>query len=253
MSKVLHRRKNISDLTSKNHQEMFDLFEQYYNDVSFEMFLSDLLEKDHVFILRNEAHELIGFSTIFRRRMGQKKKQYTALFSGDTVIRKDYWGNKALQKAFFFYILESKFLSGTRPLYWFLQSKGFKTYMMMRKNFRHSFPKAGREIPRPLQKALNEFYQKKYGENFKVDAGLIQFPISKGAAKIEHCKPEDKHLSNEDIQFFLKKNPGYFNGDELACIAEIRYRDFLFHIPKYFLKLPIISKLFKRKTKAISY
>ena len=252
MPKVQHRRKNVSDLSTKNHQEMFELFEQYYNDVSFEMFLSDLREKDHVFILRNEENELIGFSTIFRRLMGKSKHQYTALFSGDTVIRKDYWGNKALQKAFFFYILESKILSGTRPLYWFLQSKGFKTYMMMRKNFSHSFPKVGQDTPKPLQNALNEFYQKKYSENFKEESGLIQFPSSKGAAKLEHCKPEEKHLTNNDIQFFIKKNPEYFKGDELACIAEIRYRDFLFHIPKYFLKIPLISKLVSYKTSTAS-
>lgn len=32
----------------------------------------------------------------------------------------------------------------------------------------------------------------------------------------------------------LKLNPGYRRGTELACCAEIRFRDFLGHIPRYF-------------------
>ena len=227
---------NISaDNNLKN--EMFKLFEQYYDDVTFNGFSKDLAEKTHCFILRNSKQKLIGFSTIFRRKeFLPDSGQYTALFSGDTVIHKDYWGTKALQKAFFFYILQSKIFSFNKPVYWFLQSKGHKTYLMMRKNFIASFPNYKTPTPVKAQVVLNSFYRQKYGDNFKSKSGLIQFENSLGAAKIDMCKPSKEASLDKDTQFFLERNPDYAKGDELACICEIRFRDFLGHIPKYFLK-----------------
>ena len=245
---VIYKTLEISQLDTLQLQNMFNLFEKYYNDVSFQMFKDDLTEKTHVSMLSSPMEEIIGFSTIFRKPMVSKDQSaYTALFSGDTVIREDYWGTKALQKAFFIFIVKSKILSGTKPLYWFLQSKGFKTYLMMRRNFKLSFPQSLEKTPIHIKSVLDSFYSEKYKECFKKDTGLIQFEDCKGAAKAEVSSPSNKDLLNEDIQFFIQQNAGYHKGDELACITEIRYSDFAVHIPKYFLKIPIFSKLFKSK------
>ncbi len=51
-----------------------------------------------------------------------------AFFSGDTIIEKEYWGNRALTCAMYRYIVSFKLRYPLVPVYWILISKGFKTY-----------------------------------------------------------------------------------------------------------------------------
>jgi hypothetical protein len=214
---------------------MYSLFEQYYVDVSFECFCSDLAEKTHLFIFRSNGR-LAGFSTIFRKRFPAIGK-HTYLFSGDTVLHEDFWGTKALQKSFFWYILCSKLRSPFQSVYWMLMSKGYKTYMMMRRNFSESYPRFDAPIPAALKSAMDAFYRLKFGEAYDPTQNLIRFRTSHGAVKGFLAAPAPGGQRNAEVAYFLRANPDYRNGTELACIAEIRFQDFLGHIAKYFLRI----------------
>jgi hypothetical protein len=39
----------------------------------------------------------------------------------------------------------------------------------------------------------------------------------------DRIAPATEGLSNQYAQFFAAKNPGYLNGDYLACIGELSY------------------------------
>jgi hypothetical protein len=213
----------VGALSDQTISEMFALFEKYYVDVSEAQFRSDLMEKTHVLMFRG-GDELIGFSTIFRKRI-PAVGQGTFLFSGDTVIREDYWGSKILQTTFLKYIVATKVSNPLEPVYWMLISKGFKTYMMMRKNFGCSFPRDGREPTRLMGEIRNRFYSWKYGSAYDAASGLITFEHSHGAVRGQLAEPKGYQLQNTDVRFFLEKNPRYTDGVELACIAKIRVAD----------------------------
>ena len=106
-----------------------------------------------------------------------------------------------------------------------LISKGFKTYMMMRKNFGCSFPREGRHPPQLMQQIRNRFYSWKYGARCDANSGLITFERSHGAVRGQMAEPKPYQLKNLDARFFLHKNPRYMDGVELACIAKIRFTD----------------------------
>ena len=213
---------------------MYGLFEQYYVDVSFQRFCSDLSEKTHLFSFHSNSH-LVGFSSIFRKRF-RSLGRATYLFSGDTVLHRDFWGAKALQKSFFWFILSSKVRSPFEPVYWMLMSKGYKTYLMMRRNFSKSFPRFDAPIPDKLKRAMDDFYRIKFGAAYDPETNLIRFRTAHGSVKGSLAAPQPSATENPDIAYFLQANPDYRSGAELACIAEIRFRDFLGHIAKYFLK-----------------
>lgn len=225
-----------AELTESDRKEMFTLFAEYYTDVSYEQFTQDLAEKTHVFVFK-DTQGWVGFSTILRKKIPEIAPGYF-LFSGDTVIRKDYWGSKILQSTFFWMILWTKLRSPFQPVYWMLISKGYKTYMMMRKNFQHSFPSPKQKTPEIFERVMRLFYKKKFGESYNPETGVIRFDTPHGAVKgaiaeTRGVTPESAEFA--DVQHFLKLNPDYKNGTELACVAEIRFRDFFFHIPKYFI------------------
>lgn len=227
---------NIKKIDSQLIDTLFLLFEQYYLDVSKDQFIADLKEKTHIIIMRNSEKKIVGFSTQKREWVTLEGKKILALFSGDTVIDKDYWGKKDLQKAFFWFILESKLLSRGAPLYWFLISKGFKTYLMMRKNFRRSYPNPLTDFP-PFAKKLSHFYyQKRYGNDYMPESNLIIFKNIKGAVKESFQDLPAGPITDLNIQYFLEKNPHYDQGHELACITQIGWSDFLFHIKKFFIR-----------------
>jgi hypothetical protein len=224
----------VGALSEKTIAEMFGLFEKYYVDVSEAQFRSDLMEKTHVMMFWAEA-ELIGFSTIFRKRIPAVGRGIF-LFSGDTVIREDYWGSKVLQTTFLRYIVATKIAHPLEPVWWMLISKGFKTYMMMRKNFGCSFPRESRALPSLMRSIRNRFYSWKYGSAYNAESGLITFEHSHGAVRGQLAEPSAYHLKNPDVRFFLKNNPRYTDGVELACIAKIRFADLMALVFGYPLK-----------------
>jgi hypothetical protein len=236
--------KSVSELTDKNLGEMYFLFEKYYVDISYELFLHDLKEKTHVLFVRNVKNELVGFSTLFRKKNHSIAKG-TFLYSGDTVIRQDYWGTKYLQKAFFYFILRTKLASPFQPVYWMLISKGFKTYMMMKRNFISCWPRREGVTPVHLKEVQNAFYKMKFGSSYKKDLDLIVFEESKGTVKGDIASPSDEDKADMDIQFFLERNPKYSEGVELACLAEILWKDLMFHVLKYFVPSKYEKKVYQ--------
>lgn len=234
-NKISRRFQKVESLSSEQIKIMFDLFQAYYDHVSFERFVQDLKEKTHVFMFYEKGSQrLVGFSTIFRKSL-PKICRGSFLFSGDTVIHHDFWGSKALQKSFFFFILNSKLRSPFSPVYWMLMSKGVKTYLMMRKNFQESYPNYLRSIPNNVRHARDEFYKLKFDECYRPERGLILFPEKIGSVKNDIQNAPEGAKNDPDSLFFFKTNPGFGNGDELACICEIRFRDFLLHFFKYFI------------------
>ena len=151
MIKLSYKVFKISELTADDQTELFELFQKYYKDVRFSMFLRDLQEKTHILILVDRSRQniqsrswgrsrLAGFSTILSKA--------NVFFSGDTVIHEDYWGSKVLQNAFFYFIYRYKLLHPFQKKYWLLISKAFKTYLLLKNNFDSSFPAYDRETPK---------------------------------------------------------------------------------------------------------
>jgi hypothetical protein len=236
IQKLTSKITQVGRLSPALHRAMFDLFKRYYEDVEFTRFEKDLSEKTHVFLFyEKRSKDLVGFSTIYRKRMSDIAPGLF-LFSGDTVLREDCWGSKILQQTFSRYVLVSKFMTPHQPLYWMLMSKGFKTYMMARMNFRRSYPNHKRTTPPLFQRVLDRYYGKKFGDAYDSKSGLITFQKSLGAVKGGFADPTERQLEDADIRYFLKRNPEYRQGVELACVTEIQFSDFAGLIPKFFLK-----------------
>lgn len=233
---IVRKLLTIDQVTEEMQKEMFALFEKYYDHVDYSRFVEHLKEKTHIFIFSDKSqNEIIGFSTIFRKSLPHVGPGIF-LFSGDTVIHQDYWGNKMLHKSFFQFLVESKLRSPFTPIYWMLMSKGVKTYMIMRKTVYESYPNYKRATPPHIQEMLTKFYKSKFPGDFKQDKGLILFKEKIGSVKSDLASPVETIIRSEDADFFLKVNPHFLEGDELACIAEIRFRDFLSYILRFFIK-----------------
>ena len=212
-------------LSSSLISSMFTIFEKYYDFVDEHTFRSDLRKKTHVILLYHK-NKLVGFSSAFIGSVGNIKG--TVIFSGDTVLEKAHWGSKILQQAFYKLMCLSLLKSPFKPVYWMLMSKGYKTYLLMRKNFPRSFPSFEKKTPILFNKVKNIFYKEYFGQDFKEEYSLIQFSKSKGQLKPGIADPGSCDMKDPNIKFFMESNPGFNNGDELACIAQIRWYDLFY-------------------------
>jgi len=212
----------VKDLSEKNIQQMYEVYEKYYGEVSKEVFSTDLLKKNHVIILIDKVdHTIKGFSTILDYHFELGGKKVKGVFSGDTIIEKEYWGGSALQMAFITYMFKEKLKKPLTPLYWFLISKGYKTYLLMANNFINHYPRFENETPKEHKSIMDKFASDMYGSDYDSTDGLIKFE-----GVHDHLKgsvapiTDEMKRSNKRISFFDQSNPTWENGSELVCLAE---------------------------------
>ncbi|MBL7557275.1 MAG: hypothetical protein JNM24_15720 [Bdellovibrionaceae bacterium] len=230
--------KTVPTLSSVEIERMYAIFSKYYINHNREQFTSDLFEKDQVILLRDSSKRTIqGFSTLLKVDLKPYGYQATGIYSGDTVLEKEYWGNKALGVAFLKYLWLEKVKTPTLPVYWFLISKGYKTYLLMANNFKTHFPRVEKSTPIQYKNIMDKFYGHRFAKNYKAEHGTIEFDHTACSLKEKVAEISDDLFKNKKIQFFAKMNPRWDRGDELACIAEMTlWMPLQYFIKKTFLK-----------------
>lgn len=213
---------SVKDLPVATIAEMYKLFEQYYQGTSFETFVSDLKQKDYVFIIFQQKNKLIkGFSSIVVKEFDFDGRPARVAFSGDTVIDREYWGQRVLGTEFLKFLFILKLQKLNTPLYWFLISKGYKTYLLMANNFDEYYPRYEVKTPDKFLKIINRFGKEFFDDKYDQQNGVV---LSKDKDRLkEAIAPITKDLldKNPRVKFFQEKNPKWNQGDELACVARM--------------------------------
>lgn len=229
---------NISELDAADMDQMYEIMKAYYAELCPKRFEYDLRKKNKVILIRNSSEDrIVGFSTllIFEESLdvlNHSSKTVTGVFSGDTIIEQNYWGGTALQLAFGLYLCWLKLKSPWKPVYWFLISKGYKTYLLMGNNFPTHYPRYEAATPSAHAALMAKVYGKMYKETWDQSSGTIKnnqdYRLKLGVAA------PDKRLKelNPRVAYFLGKNPQWHNGHELACIAEMNFSVLTHYIGK---------------------
>jgi hypothetical protein len=215
----------VRDLDQAARDSAFALFAAAYDEVDRARFLADLEEKQHVIVMRDrQTRELKGFSTVSVRVEETERGKATVVFSGDTVIDRDYWGQKELHKQFSLLVLRLQMAIPLRPLYWLLVSKGYKTYLTLVDTCPVSVPRHERPEDPRLRKLLDRLAGERFGAAYQAATGIV---VNLGHERVRTgLSPIDESaLANPHVRYFLERNPGHTRGDELACLAMIRKRD----------------------------
>lgn len=204
---------------------MFELFSRYYTDISKESFATDLSKKNHVILVHDTGDgTLQGFTTIqvLERRIGGRNMR--ALFSGDTIVAREYWGQTELHRAFLKYLVNLKLKNPFSPLYWFLITKGYKTYLLMARNLLKYWPRCDCPTPEWEASVIETLAKEKYGDAWVPGQGILRFKECPGRL-IETVAPiTDDIMALPEVRFFVDRNPGHVAGDEFCSLGVIDNR-----------------------------
>lgn len=215
----------VNSLSESNIETMHKLMNTCYTGLSRENFKRDLEGKSHVIVINETVGgKIVGFSTLKTFSFQIDGIKSIGVFSGDTVVAKQYWGNVALQIAFLKHLCTLKWKNRDKKIYWFLISKGYKTFLLMANNFSNYYPSKDTPTPEPIAKAMNEVYQQLFPGRWQNTTGIIKhgeedYALTEGVA----APSQRLHETNENVKFFVENNPGWEEGDELACMAEMSY------------------------------
>lgn len=211
----------LRDVDAALRDRLFALMQRCYHCVTRNRFESDIAEKNYLIVLRDSAGVPRGFSTqlLFCREWEGRAIQ--VLFSGDTVIEPAYWGSHELVKGWCQVAALALRAEPTRRLFWFLISKGYRTYLYLPLFFHDFEPHHGRSSAGDTHRLLTVLSKKKFGTAYDATTGIVRFPIPIGQLTPEFAEIPDARRDDPHVQFFLDRNPGYALGDELACLAEV--------------------------------
>lgn len=242
----------IERITAKDIQEMYALYEAFYEKTSLSIFLNDLSKKSGVIVLRSKVSgQIAGFSTQTFFNIVVDGKRVRGIFSGDTIIDPAYWGNNSLVTTFYRRLIIERFKHPFTPFYWFLISKGYKTFLLLTNNFYEYYPRATREDAR-LKRITEAYCQQLFGDYFDPQRMLLDFGHDYVRLKsdVARITPELAQ-ADRDIAFFEKINPTWEVGTEVPCIGVFNYTTLLrsmYDIPAKWIRKRILRTHYRPGT-----
>jgi hypothetical protein len=220
VNRLTTRLRTRESLVETDIRSMYTLYESYYDGTSEPIFRDDLAGKSHVLLLESEG-ELRGFSTVAIVDFEFEGAANRAVFSGDTIIDQQFWGEQELVRAFCRFCGALKAAAPQLPLYWLLISKGYRTYRYL-ETFAHDYqPHYERQPSREARARLTTLALFKFGSSFDADAGLLRFPESRGHLKARWAEVRDPLQQHPAVRYFLERNPRFYAGEELVCLTEL--------------------------------
>lgn len=209
----------IDSLTIETINAMYALMDEFYDRITPSAFQKDLSEKDYSIMLYGQNNALKGFSTQKIMQITVGKQEMYGVFSGDTIIHKDYWGSLALFKVFIQHFLA--YGEKYPEFYWFLISKGYKTYKILPVIFKEFYPRVNVETPSWEKSIMHAFGKTKYSHEYDETSGVIKYKTVKDRLKDGVAEITEKQLKDKDIQYFLSVNPEYDQGNDLVCLTKL--------------------------------
>ena len=212
--------------------EMFALHRRYYCGVERSRFLADMAEKDWVSLLTDAAGRVGGYSTARLLRLTVEGREDFFLFSGDTVVDRLYWNTLVLPACFCHLMMRLLHEHAGHALYWFLITKGYRTYRYLPVYFKNFYPRHAVPTPPALQRRLDAVARHKFGAQYDATTGLISAPGAKERLTPELTVAPEHRQRDPHIAYFLQRNPEHLHGVELACLTQLAPENFRPAIPR---------------------
>lgn len=207
-------------LSSDQRDRMFSLFSTHYAGVTQDCFDADLAAKTWVILLLDEQERIRGFSTQEIYAIEHDGKARQILFSGDTIVEPACWGSQELVRGWCAVAARMLREAGSKPCYWFLISKGYRTYMYLPLFFKCYHPHH-EDTSADLKSLLDTVAKAKFGSCYDSRSELIHFEPTQGrlAEGLNEIPQNREH--DPAVSYFRQRNPDFAQGVELACLASI--------------------------------
>jgi len=209
-----------ADLNGADRARMHTLMTQHFTNISAEQFERDLNEKDWVVVIQNDDLTIQGFTTLKVLELEDDGERIVAFYSGDTILSPDYWGERGWLSTWSRHVFLSaeKFPDATS--YWILLTATHRTYQFLPAFFHDFYPNEEHPTPTREKRILDTFVRMKFPKEYDAEHGIVTLH---DATPVRHPEDVEAMVPQEDkyAKYFVQLNPGYLNGNFLACMTRI--------------------------------
>jgi hypothetical protein len=211
----------VINLNAPQIEAMYDLFSQHYELTCKTTFTRDLQSKRHVVLVWDASGRVRGFSTLAVKDHPAQGTISRIFFSGDTIVDPACWGSPVLQSAWL--RLVGHLLRDTKmPAYWLLTTKGHRTFRLLPLWFKTFYPSLqARDEQDGLRNLATTLGLSRYGDRYDPATNIIHMSGCADRLNPALAAVPAKDARRSDVQFFLDRNPGFADGDELLCLAAL--------------------------------
>lgn len=209
----------VSSLPACTVAQMSALYLAHYQGSSQALFERDLRAKQEVIVLMHKG-VLVGFTSFLTYALPWQQRPIRVVYSGDTIVAPEHWGQQALAWAGLEHMGRLKSQAPGTPLYWLLLVKGHRTYKYLSVFSLRFHPHWQRAEP-ALRQLADHLANLRFGSAYLPEYGVVHFAQSQGHLHPTIAEPTSAEWQKPSTQFFMQRNPGYRQGDELVCLCEI--------------------------------
>ncbi|EWM54060.1 GNAT family N-acetyltransferase [Ruminococcus flavefaciens] len=221
--------KRIHEFTESEISELYELMDEFYENMDPEIFRHDFYAKDYCLVLEKNGR-IVGFTTQKLMTVNVDGKEVKGVFSGDTIIHRDYWGDTELFRSFAQYWF--RYAEEHGELWWFLICKGYKTYRILPLFWREFYPCRSCETPRDIKKIIDAYASALYPDEYNQTTGVVEYKSVKDCLRKGVADIDERRMKNKDIAFFCQVNPNWENGNDLVCLAKFDRSLLRRHMPE---------------------
>ena len=190
-------------------------------------FEAQLAKDETVFLVRaRTTRHLVGFGTLSVIEVEHERNKATIIYVGWTMISPEYRKHGITQRLGFKTFLKERMKHPLRNIYWMITSSTLNSYLVVVRNFRDSYPRAGRQWP-PRERAYIEQVLARLGAEWNPQTGVI----GRGGVSFYRegrVDQGDADATDPDIAFYIQANPGQAEGDSLVCLAPLSLKNFAY-------------------------
>lgn len=205
----------VATISPIKQQQMANLYFEYYAGSDKAKFYQDLAAKDEVLFLEFDQ-QIVGFTTL----QVYPFLQHIIIYSGDTIVAPAHRQQQSIPTAWISRMGLLKQTYPTQELYWFLLVKGYKTYKYLVVFTQTFYPDWRNQQPQ-LKALADQLALAKFGDLYNIQTGIVECPSNYGYLKKPLTKLTPYEQQKVSAQFFIHKNPYYYQGHELVCLCEI--------------------------------
>ncbi|MBO5384428.1 MAG: hypothetical protein J6A30_09030, partial [Ruminococcus sp.] len=165
--------KPINEFTEDELSALYSLMAQFYDNTDEAVFRRDFFAKDYCLLLRHETDGIVGFTTQKIMELDVNGKKINGIFSGDTIIHKEYWGDIELFRVWAQFWFE--FAEKYDEFYWFLICKGYKTYRIMPLFWTEFYPSYRSGTPAFEKSIIDAYASTLYPDEYDSESGVIVY------------------------------------------------------------------------------
>lgn len=209
---------DIATLTGAMRDDMFTLLASHFVGVDRQTFERDLDEKSTAILMVDDVGQLRGFSTMVVYESYAAGRSIWVVYSGDTIVDRASWGTPALARAWVRAVRQLA-PADAHEVYWLLLTSGFRTYRFLPVFFRDFYPRHDRATC-PEEALLSTLARERFGSQYDEATGIVRLVKPQVLAPDLIALPSGR-LTDPHVAFFLARNGGFVDGDELACLARI--------------------------------